>query len=127
MSLHESLVRLCHMLDHAREAVAMASGRSRDDLDNDRKLNLALVRLLEEQRSVDVVKDPRHLCFLYTQQRPELGGHFREHVRGNLGYELCASSRRNRAIAGLAFPSAVYRFSEGTPTSGPRFRKETTI
>ena len=47
MSLHESLVRLRHMLDHAREAVAMASGRSRDDLDNDRKLNLALVRLLE--------------------------------------------------------------------------------
>ena len=125
MSLHESLVRLRHMLDHAREAVAMASGRSRDDLDNDRKLNLALVRLLEEQRSVDVV---RHLCSLYTQQRPELGGHFRdEHVRENLGYELYASSRRNRAIAGLAFPSAVYRFSEGTPTSGPRFRKETTI
>ena len=29
--------------------------------------------------------------------------------------------------ARLAFPSAVYRFSEGTPTSGPRFRKETTI
>ncbi|MGO8843691.1 MAG: hypothetical protein ACLQF1_21990, partial [Methyloceanibacter sp.] len=23
------------------------------------------------------LKDPRHLCSLYTQQRPELGGHFR--------------------------------------------------
>jgi uncharacterized protein with HEPN domain len=35
------------MLDHAREAVAMATGKTREDLDTDRKLNLALVRLLE--------------------------------------------------------------------------------
>jgi uncharacterized protein with HEPN domain len=35
------------MLDHAREAVAMTAGKTRDDLDHDRKLNLALVRLLE--------------------------------------------------------------------------------
>ena len=47
MSRHESLVRLRHMLDHAREAVAMAVGKTRKDLDTDRKLNLALVRLLE--------------------------------------------------------------------------------
>jgi uncharacterized protein with HEPN domain len=47
MSRHESLVRLRHMLDHAREAIAMADGKTRADLDADRKLNLALVRLLE--------------------------------------------------------------------------------
>ncbi len=35
------------MIDHASEAVAMASGKNREDLDTDRKLNLALVRLLE--------------------------------------------------------------------------------
>jgi uncharacterized protein with HEPN domain len=35
------------MLDHAREAVAMAKGKTRDDLQTDRMLNLALVRLLE--------------------------------------------------------------------------------
>jgi uncharacterized protein with HEPN domain len=35
------------MRDHAREAVAMIAGKSRSDLDDDRKLNLALVRLLE--------------------------------------------------------------------------------
>ena len=35
------------MLEHAREAVAMARGRQRADLDHDRMLNLALVRLLE--------------------------------------------------------------------------------
>ncbi|HEX4956226.1 MAG TPA: hypothetical protein VF017_22785 [Thermoanaerobaculia bacterium] len=40
-------MRLRHMLDHSREAVGMAAGRSRADLDADRQLNLALVRLLE--------------------------------------------------------------------------------
>jgi uncharacterized protein with HEPN domain len=35
------------MLDHGREAVVIVKGRSRNDLDGDRQLNLALVRLLE--------------------------------------------------------------------------------
>lgn len=35
------------MLDHAREAAEMAAGRARGDLDEDRQLNLSLVRLLE--------------------------------------------------------------------------------
>ncbi len=47
MSRHESAVRFRHMLDHAREASAMINGRTRADLNTDRKLNLALVRLLE--------------------------------------------------------------------------------
>lgn len=40
-------VRLRHILDAAREAVAFAKGRSRPDLDADHMLTLALVRLLE--------------------------------------------------------------------------------
>ncbi|MBZ5670267.1 MAG: DUF86 domain-containing protein [Acidobacteriia bacterium] len=47
MSRRDATVRLRHMLDHAREAVAMARDRSRDDLNADRQFNLALVRLLE--------------------------------------------------------------------------------
>ena len=47
MTRHDIMVRLRHMLDHAQEAVEMARGRRREDLDADRKLNLALVRLLE--------------------------------------------------------------------------------
>lgn len=47
MSRHDDQPRLRHMLDHALEAVAMARGRTRADLDTDRQLNLALVRLLE--------------------------------------------------------------------------------
>ncbi len=35
------------MLDHAREAMALVQGKTRTDLDTDRLLNLALVRLLE--------------------------------------------------------------------------------
>jgi uncharacterized protein with HEPN domain len=35
------------MLEHAREARALIEGKSRSDLYTDRKLNLALVRLLE--------------------------------------------------------------------------------
>lgn len=41
------MVRVRHMLDHGREAVEMVRGRSRADLDTDRMLNLALVRLTE--------------------------------------------------------------------------------
>ncbi len=47
MSRHEDETRLGHMLDHAREAVALVKGRSRADLDTERLVNLALVRLVE--------------------------------------------------------------------------------
>lgn len=40
-------VRLHHMLDAAREARQFVSGRNRADLDRDRLLSLALVRLLK--------------------------------------------------------------------------------
>ncbi len=47
MSQHNTSVSLRHMLDHALEAVAMTQGKTRADLDEDRQLNLAIVRLLE--------------------------------------------------------------------------------
>ncbi len=43
----KDIVRLRHMRDYAREAVDMIRGRVRADLDTERQLNLALVRLLE--------------------------------------------------------------------------------
>ena len=46
MSRTES-ARLRHRLDAAKEAVGFAQGKSRSDLDFDRLLNLALVRLIE--------------------------------------------------------------------------------
>lgn len=47
MSRHDPQVRLRHMLEYAREAVALTSGRSRADLDNDRAIGLAVARCLE--------------------------------------------------------------------------------
>jgi uncharacterized protein with HEPN domain len=47
MSRRSASALLNDMLDHAREAVAFTQGKSRADLDTDRLLNLALVRLLE--------------------------------------------------------------------------------
>ena len=40
-------IRLLHMLDAAREAVAFSRGRTRGDLNNDRQLVLALVKDVE--------------------------------------------------------------------------------
>ena len=47
MSRRSSVALLKDMLDHAKEAVTFAHGKSRADIDSDRLLNLALVRLLE--------------------------------------------------------------------------------
>ena len=47
MTRHNPMVRVHHMLDHSREAAEMTRGRIRGDLDRDRLLNLALVRLVE--------------------------------------------------------------------------------
>jgi uncharacterized protein with HEPN domain len=35
------------MLDAAKEAITLAAGKSRDDIENERMLNLSLVRLIE--------------------------------------------------------------------------------
>lgn len=47
MSKHDDRTRLRHMLDHAQEAISMIQGSSREDLEQNRMLELALVRLIE--------------------------------------------------------------------------------
>src|SRR5918999_6061466 len=47
MSRHDDAVRLRHMLEHTREAVTPVRGKERQDLDSERVLSLALIRLLE--------------------------------------------------------------------------------
>jgi len=47
MSRHDPSVSLRHMRDHAHELLTLMHGRSRGDLDTDRVLALAVVRLLE--------------------------------------------------------------------------------
>ncbi len=43
----DDLIRLRHMLDAAEEAIGFAQGRERRDLDQDRRLALALVKEIE--------------------------------------------------------------------------------
>ncbi len=47
MSESRDEIRLRHMLDYSREAVALLQDKFRPDLDRDRVLQLALVRLIE--------------------------------------------------------------------------------
>ena len=47
MSKGDSLLYLQHMLVYAEEAITFVQGKSRADLDAERILNLALVRLIE--------------------------------------------------------------------------------
>ena len=47
MSLHDPLVALRQMREHARETMSLVAGKSRADLDASRILSLAIVRLLE--------------------------------------------------------------------------------
>ena len=47
MSQRDDAVPMRHMLDHAREALALVAARSRSDIQSDRMLQLALTRLVE--------------------------------------------------------------------------------
>jgi uncharacterized protein with HEPN domain len=47
MSRHDDSIRIAHMRDHALEALTIAEGRVRADLDSDRLLELGLTRLVE--------------------------------------------------------------------------------
>jgi uncharacterized protein with HEPN domain len=67
-------IRLRHMLDHAREAVALAEGKVRQDLDDDRLLELALVRLLEIVGEA-ASRVPKEECVRYPEiPWPEIVG-----------------------------------------------------
>ncbi len=47
MTRRDDTIALRHMLEHAEEAVQAVQGRTRTDLDGDRLLALALVKLVE--------------------------------------------------------------------------------
>jgi len=47
MTRRDDTISLRHMLDHAKEAVAMSHGRARGELDQDRQLMLSLLKLVE--------------------------------------------------------------------------------
>ncbi len=47
MTQHNDMIRLRHMLDHAKEAVDLIAGKAKTELQHNRVLELALIRLVE--------------------------------------------------------------------------------
>jgi uncharacterized protein with HEPN domain len=47
MTQHNDMIRLRHMLDHAKEAVDLITGKEKAELQHNRVLELALTRLVE--------------------------------------------------------------------------------
>lgn len=47
MPKHDPKVRLLHMREYAQKAIAMADGQTRNDMESDEKLRLALTHLVE--------------------------------------------------------------------------------
>ena len=47
MTQHNDIIRLRHMLDHAEEAVELIAGKQKTELQRNRVLELALIRLVE--------------------------------------------------------------------------------
>jgi uncharacterized protein with HEPN domain len=65
--LRTDKVRIRHILDASKEAVEFVKGRSRAELDSDRKLNLSLVRLMEV-----IGEAARGMSDEFRTQHPEL-------------------------------------------------------
>jgi uncharacterized protein with HEPN domain len=47
MTQHNDSIRLCHMLDHAKEALDLIADKKKKELQHNRVLALALIRLVE--------------------------------------------------------------------------------
>jgi len=47
MTQHNDMIRLQHMLDHAKEAADLIAGKDKTELQHNRVLELALIRLVE--------------------------------------------------------------------------------
>ncbi len=94
MSEREDRVRLQHMLDASRQAIAFIQGRGRKDLDADLQLTLALTRLVEivgeAAKNVSdlpgLLDDPRERTVL----PPRLGV---DHALTSTGTTNCADLR----------------------------------
>ena len=63
----DNLVRLRHMADAAREAIAFAEHRRREDLDHDRMLALSLVKCIEI-----VGEAASHVSDDFCREHPEI-------------------------------------------------------
>jgi uncharacterized protein with HEPN domain len=74
MSKIDDLTRLKHIRDSAKEALSFVNDRTREDLDRDRMLSLALVRLIEIMgEAANHVSEPCQAKYFQIPWRPIIG------------------------------------------------------
>ena len=111
MSRHEDIIALLHMLEHAREACEIVRGKRRRDLDRDRKLNLALVRLLEVVGEAASRVSPGARARYSSIPWPEIVMPFLQQKQAPICHS-CAS-RNPGALTPILSPLAGESWSEG--------------
>ncbi|MEJ2093308.1 MAG: DUF86 domain-containing protein [Syntrophobacterales bacterium] len=96
----KDLVRLRHMLDHAREAVGLIQNKSRADLTSDRLLGLALVRLMEI-----IGEAANRVSLEYQSQHPSIPWSQIISLRNRLMFSVTAPAKKEffhwRAVPAL--------------------------
>ena len=74
MSKIDDLTRLKHIRDSAKEALSFVDNRTREDLDRDRMLSLALVRLIEIMgEAANNISEPCQAKYLKIPWRQIIG------------------------------------------------------
>ncbi|QFS52743.1 DUF86 domain-containing protein [Nostoc sphaeroides] len=74
MSKIDDLTRLKHIRDSAKEALSFVNNRTREDLDHERMLSLALVRLIEIMgEAANHVSEPCQAKYLKIPWRQIIG------------------------------------------------------
>ncbi|MFM6327124.1 MAG: DUF86 domain-containing protein [Microcystis panniformis] len=74
MSKIDNLTRLKHIRDSAKEALSFVNNRTRQDLDDDRMLSLALVRLIEIMgEAANNVSEPCQVKYFKISWRQIIG------------------------------------------------------
>lgn len=74
MTRHDDTVALRHMRDHVAEAITLSKGRSRADLDRDRVLALALIKLVEIVGEAASRVSPSNQCRIVEIPWPQIIG-----------------------------------------------------
>jgi hypothetical protein len=64
MSKHKDEIRFWHMLDHAREALAMIQGKERSNLDSNRMLELSLAGVSQPVERGEKIADEGGFCLI---------------------------------------------------------------
>jgi uncharacterized protein with HEPN domain len=82
MTQHNDMIRLRHMLDHAKEAEDLISGKDKTELQHNRVLELALIRLVEIVGEASVKVSSETQATYTSRPRPQVIGKRNRLVHG---------------------------------------------